>query len=239
MFSKNKKLFIFSSVGTNHNKDYKNKVFDSWDVKKYNSLCVKYNINDKFNYEYYFDGVITKSGSKFLNLFFCEDCFKIFEKYKYFAVMDDDLLYKKPDSFEKIINLMENFDLDLCSASNDCTGERSWHKIMNAEDPVDEIWISNFCEMGGMFISGKLLSLVKEIYKNNYLYLVDFGMDIFISNICDYFNLKIGIVKNLFYHNPERVELNKRNYGREQYEKNKINKFLVRQEIKIFDKIKI
>lgn len=214
-----KNFFTFSSVGSDLDFDYKQKVFSSWDINFYDSGCVNFKINDKFPYTKYFCDVLHHQGSKFLNLFYFQKKYNIYNQYKYFAIIDDDLFFDQPNTLNSIINLMEIYDIGLASPSNNGFGKDSYYNIMQTSSIKNNaIWITNFCEMGCMIMRQDLLKLIHNKYIHNRYQFIDWGFDRFISRVANNNNIRIGIVKNLTFFNPEQPI---RDYGIKEYNKYK------------------
>lgn len=200
-----KDLFIFTSAGSqNVSFDYKKKAYKTWELNFYDNACVQYNLCDEFIYSKYFNFVIKNKDFKFPNFFWFVKKFDLFEKYKYFAIMDDDLLLNQEKSFTRIVDLMKNFDLDLCSPSCGINGKQSWYDIMkiNKESVTNQLWITNFCEMGSMVLSSRVVKKFATIYLENYYDIKDYGMDHIICNFINTNTYKCGIIKNITYYNP-------------------------------------
>lgn len=193
--------FVFSSVGSELPDDYKQKTFQSWNLDMFDSGCVVYNNN--FPYNNYFKHTLTKTGFKFPNFFFFDEKSNIVDNYEYICVLDDDLLFKEPNSINEAVLLMKKFDISLCSLSNNSKGKKATYSIMgpeNADKP--KIAITNFCEMGCMIFKNTFLELCKQEYYNKYPKLTDWGFDWFICSLAQQYNLNIGIVKHLSFSNP-------------------------------------
>lgn len=211
------KIFIFSSVGSKLSLKYRQQVFDSWDIKSFDSGCVIFKPNYKFNYSNYFNNTLNGLGFKFPNFFYFLRHYPILDQYKYFAIVDDDLLFNSTETFTYIYNYMETLDLSICSPCNDGVGKKTYD-IMLGNKQQKEIWITNFCEMGCMIIKNDLLKIVIQKYIENKISIVDYGFDWFISSIANNTFAKIGLIKNLTFYNPYN---HNRNIGQTEYEKNK------------------
>jgi hypothetical protein len=195
-------LFVFSSVGSPDYAAYKKTVFDSWSVRSYASGCVIYNDEDKFPYHRHFQRVLKNKHFKFPNFFYFNAQYNVLDEYDYFAILDDDLQFFDRDSFQKIVTVMQQHDLALCSPTNsspDC-----FHQIMGPWRPADQLWFSNFVEIGCMFIRADLLKLIVTQYHCGHYRLVDNGMDYFICQLALGHNFKAGIIKNIQFFNPLR-----------------------------------
>lgn len=191
-------IFIFSSVGSKLPFSYKEKTFNSWEIKDFDSGCVIYN-QDNFLYQTYFQKILYNKNYKFPNFFYFNTIYNIIDKYNYVLICDDDLIFNQKNTINTTISLMSQYDIDLCSISNDCKGKSSYD-IMRSDKPINEIWISNFCEMGCMFIScNKLKNCLENILSYS---LEDYGFDVLISSLFNNNLYKIGIIKNLTFYNP-------------------------------------
>lgn len=200
-------IFIFSSVGSHLSNEYKNAVFKSWELDRFNSGCVSFNDSDDFPYSKYFKTIIHKSGFKFPNFFYFDDLFKITDNYEYICILDDDLLFEEPNSIIETISKMKDFNISVCSLSNNNKGKTVSYGIMCA-DNTRTIKITNFCEMGCMILHNNFLKLVKQEYFKNYPLLTDFGFDWFICSLANNTNHIIGIIQYLFFFNPVHVDRN-------------------------------
>lgn len=201
----NKDIFIYSSVGSDDLEDsYKSKVFDSWEINKFDSGCTIYK-DSLFAYRNYFKTVLYNSGYKFPNFFNFNNRFKILDKYKYIAILDDDLLFNQNNSMTQIVYLMKKYNISLCSLSNDNRGKKTFYNVMhkNNKKVID---ITNFCEMGCMIFDRKFLRVIQTTYYTSYRDLKDWGFDWWICSMANEFKLKIGIVKYLSFYNPMRSD---------------------------------
>jgi len=215
--TKNNKLFIFSSVGSRLDINYRQQVFDSWNISSFDNGCVIFKPNCKFNYSDYFDNTLNRLGFKFPNFFYFLRHYPILDQYKYFAVIDDDLLFHNIATFTSIYDYMEKLDLSICSPSNDGVGKKSY-ELMLGNKQQKEIWITNFCEMGCMVIRNDLLKIIIQKYIEEKVNIVDYGFDWFICNIANTIKARIGLIKNLNFYNPYNCE---RNIGLKEYKNNK------------------
>lgn len=195
----NNSLFVFSSVGSKLDDSYKNQVFTSWELNNFNSGCVIY--NDNFLYNRYFNITLHNKDYKFPNFFYFNSIYAITSKYKYIAILDDDLLFHNINSLNTCLELMKKFNLSLCSLSNNNQGKKSYYPIMASTD-TNHLWITNFCEMGCMIFRSSLLKLIIKIYNNKYKKLKDWGFDWFICSLANQYKHNIGIIKNLSFSNP-------------------------------------
>jgi len=216
-----KDLFIFTSAGSDLSAYYKHKVFYSWGVKNFDSGCVVFNKNTDFNYDRYFNKVLYNQNFKFPNLFFyIKNVTNLCDKYKYIIVIDDDLLLNQNNTFTKLIKVLQKYKLGICSIGNSTDIKKSSHDIMNTTSLINELWITNFCEMGFMCIRSDLLSKIIKYYYNSGLDKIckDFGMDFFVCNYAINNSYNIGIIKNMTYTNPFRkrvveiIQMNKIKY---------------------------
>ena len=197
-------LFIFSSVGSSFSDEYKNSVYESWQLDQHDSGCVIYNKEDRFDYAEYFDTSICHSGFKFPNFFYFLDYFPdILDNYNYFAIIDDDLLFNNSDVFNQCCLIGSKNNLDVVSISNDNKKKKSPYSIMmryGSDEPT--LWITNFCEMGFMIIKKDFLTKIIQRYCEIDCKVQDYGFDWFISHLAIEYNKKIGIIKHLSYSNP-------------------------------------
>lgn len=207
------KLLIFTSAGYREELKNKIEIYDTWQLDEFDSVCVKYNA-DIFKYNKYFDIVLEKPGFKFENFFWLVETYNLLSQYDYFGILDDDLILKQHRPISNILKLMIEHNLDICSPSCDTDGKQSWYEIMNTklDNQNNNLYITNFCEMGAMFLSKSIVTKILEERKNNLLYknLVDYGMDHFICNIADRDNMKCGLVKNITYINHQPISRIKR-----------------------------
>jgi hypothetical protein len=217
-----KDLFIFSSVGSDLPNTYKESVFNSWQLKNYDNGCVKYSyilsrtlnkqvVCNTFEYRKYFDIVVQKQGYKFPNFFLFNNMFNILDRYSYVAILDDDLLINnqyQEQPFDTIVSSMKKYNLDICSPMNDGQGKFSEH-LNNIIEPIPNkrfIFITNFCEMGFMVISSKLLKIIIEEYKKQNLKILDYGFDWFICKIANENLFKIGLINHISFYNPKQPQ---------------------------------
>lgn len=196
------RLFVFSSVGSDHSDSFKHKVYKSWELYKYDNACVKYNLADKFSYNKYFNTVLENFNYKFLNFIWFNKKSSILDNYQFISLLDDDLLFNQSDTLSIAILNMIKYSIDICSLSNDGRGKKSWYNIMNTDEPKKEILLTNFCEMGSVIMTSNMCKNIIEAYYKEQLSIVDFGFDLFYSKIANDNNKKIGIFKNLTYYNP-------------------------------------
>lgn len=214
--------FIFSSVGSNLSHNYKIQVFESWQIKDYDSGCVVFSDTDCFDYSQYFNNVLFRKHFKFPNLFyFLSHNPEIVKQYKYIAVLDDDLLFNQHNTIYQAINYMDVYNLSISSISNGCQEKKSPYYVMNNKGLINELWITNFVEMGFMIIDSKSISNLANTSDKELV--EDYGYDYYICNIANKNNLKIGVFKNLDYTNPQQPN---RQNGWTTYQKNKHNNFL-------------
>jgi len=201
-----KKIFIFSSVGSPLSDEYKNSVYESWQLDQYDSGCVIYSKEDSFDYAKYFDTNICHSGFKFPNFFYFLDRFPdMLDNYNYFAILDDDLFFNQTQTLEKCVFFMDRYDLDICSISNSNAIKKTTYSVMAANKLRNEIWITNFCELGFMIIRKNLLNCFIDYYNTNLKnHCLDWGMDFAICNFASSHNNKIGIIKNMTFTNPRQ-----------------------------------
>lgn len=196
-------VFIFSSVGSSFSEEYKNSVYESWQLDQHDSGCVIYNKEDRFNYAEYFDTSIFHSGFKFPNFFYFLDHFPdILDNYNYFAIIDDDLLFNNSNVFDQCHLISLNNNLDVVSISNDNKKKKSSYSIMRYHSDEPTLWITNFCEMGFMIIKKDFLTKIIQRYYEVDCKVQDYGFDWFISHLAIEYNKKIGIIKHLSYSNP-------------------------------------
>jgi hypothetical protein len=196
-------LFIFSSVGSSFSDEYKNSVYESWQLDQHDSGCVIYNKEDRFDYAEYFDTSICHSGFKFPNFFYFLDYFPdILDNYNYFAIIDDDLLFNNSDVFNQCCLIGSKNNLDVVSISNDNKKKKSSYHIMRYDSDEPTLWITNFCEMGFMMIKKDFLTKIIQRYCEIDCKVQDYGFDWFISHLAIEYNKKIGIIKHLSYSNP-------------------------------------
>ena len=196
-------VFIFSSVGSSFSDEYKNSVYESWELNKYDSGCVIYNKEDSFDYAKYFDTIAYRSGLKFPNFFYFLNRFPdILNNHNYFAILDDDLLFNNSDVFDQCRLISSNNNLDVVSISNDNRKKKSPYSIMKYNPYETALWITNFCEMGFMIIKKDFLTKIIQRYYELDCKIKDYGFDWFISNLATEYNKKIGIIKHLSYSNP-------------------------------------
>lgn len=200
------KLFLFSSVGSKLSDTYKTKVFQSWDYEKVDNGCVIFEKEKSFNYSKYFNICLCRFGFKFPNFFYFLSKIKdISNNYEYFAVLDDDLFFNQSQTLQKCMFLMDHYDLDICSISNSNNQKKTPYSVMAANKLRNEIWITNFCELGFMIIRQNLLNCFIDYYNSNLKNrCLDWGMDFAISNFANDHNNKIGIIKNMTFTNPEQ-----------------------------------
>lgn len=191
---------MFSSVGSELDHIYQNSVFNSWNIKNFHSGCVRYS-NNTFPYENYFKKIKSNRDYKFPNFFYFDSIYKIIDRYEYIAILDDDLLFQNHNSLMLATELMNKFDISLCSLSNTNTGKKSYYPIMSSSNNPS-LWITNFCEMGCMIFKNTLLALVKNIYHEKFNNLKDWGFDWWICSLANYCQYKIGIIKHLSFSNP-------------------------------------
>lgn len=198
----NDSIFIFSSVGSNIDNSYRSKVFDSWEIQKFDSGCSIY-ANESFPYENYFNLVISNQNYKFPNFFYFNSIHNIIDRYKYIAILDDDLLFNEPNSVNQVMLYMNQFNIHLCSLSNNNVGKKTYYKVMHTT--TDKcIEITNFCEMGCMIFNNQLLKLIKDEYYKSYQDLKDWGFDWWICSLANKYNYTIGIIKHLSFYNPQQ-----------------------------------
>lgn len=197
------KLLIFTNAGYRKNLN-KQKIYNNWQLNEFDSVCIKYD-TDIFNYNEFFDIILEKPGFKFENFFWLLETYNLLSKYDYFAILDDDLLFKQYKPISNILKLMIEHNLDICSPSADAEGRKSWYEIMNTklDELNNNLYITNFCEMGSMFLSRNIITKILEERKNNLLYsnLTDYGLDHFICNIANRDGMRCGLVKNITYIN--------------------------------------
>lgn len=214
-----KTLFVFSSVGSIDDKIQNQKIYDSWNLKDHDSGCVIYN-KTKFDYSKYFKLVEYNVGMKYPNFIWFNNKHKLLSKYQYFAILDDDLIFTGKDVFDTTIQIMDEYDLSVCSVSNNDTNylhnKITSHDVMRYKPNQQELWITNFCEMGAMFLRQEILETALNKYVVENFYIKDYGWDMYISNICNIYKNKIGIIKNLYFENPRKKT---RNTCRAEYER--------------------
>jgi len=214
-----KEIFIFSSVGSDHDDAYKHKVYKSWQLDRYNNGCVRYNNADTFDYSKYFNSILYNRNYKFLNFIWYNKYSNILDNYEFVAMMDDDLYLNHKATFTNAIKYIRKYNIDILSLSNDTSGKASWYNMMNTPKPIEEIWITNFCEMGAIIISSQICKDIIDIYIKQQINIIDFGFDLLFSKIANDNNKTIAISKNLTYHNPPILK--PRYTGRNLFEQNK------------------
>ena len=144
---------------------------------------------------------------------------------------------------------MEKYSLDLCSPSCGSKGKLSWYEVMKTGAYLsDELWISNFCEMGCMFFTQNLIKKFKEVYDTNTSYneIKDYGIDHIICNFVNRNAYRCGIVKNITYYNPLKIDSNADDCGFKEWKSNigkldlayRVTNIHVKQKITI-DKMKV
>lgn len=201
-------VFVFSSVGTYWPGWYKDSTYVSWKLQYYDNACVKYRNDDTFEYSKHFRTVIKNIDYKFPNFIYFNKQFNILDKYKYFAILDDDLRFNQEYAINKTIHTMQKFDVSVCSLSNDAQGKKSSYDIMNSDTILNEIWITNFCEMGCMIISAEIVKDTIQYLESNNIIIKDFGFDLLITKLSKIKNKRIGIMKNLTFYNPKAQHRN-------------------------------
>lgn len=212
-------MLVFSSVGTVHPHEYKRAVFSSWKMGGRDSVCTRYRPDDQFEYGRYFEVVVEMQGHKFTNFFRLAEEFGLARQYSHFAVMDDDLLLTGDDPLKRMADDMERLGLDIASPSNGCGGMKSFHSIMNCSEAVGEVCVTDFCEMGAMILSSRMLESAIIAHRlEGYEGLRDYGMDMFLCNLANKMGYEIGIFRNVLYHNPNRIPENKRDTQRKSWE---------------------
>jgi hypothetical protein len=204
-----KNFFLFSSVGSPLPPDYKNQVFDSWNMSSYDSGCVVYDSSDKYEYKKYFKNILYQQEYKFPNFFHYNNQYNILTSYEYVLITDDDLIFNQKNLIEKTIELMNKYNLSICSPSNSCKIKSTPYSIMKTNNEP-ELWITNFAEMGCLFIRCSFLELFYVDYQKKYKNIKDWGFDFLLASIANSTNNSIGIIKNLNYTNPNQK---KRNYS--------------------------
>lgn len=211
-----KEMFIFSSVGSPLEHAYKHSVFKSWDINKYDSGCVVYG-DDGFPYDEYFKNTLYKKDLKFPNFLYYIEKYNILDEYKFISILDDDLLFNQVNTIDVVVSLLNDFNLAVCSISNDCKGRNSY-EIMKYQKQSKELWITNFCELGCLFFNSKNLKNILNDIK--FCGLVDYGLDVLISNLIFDSKNKIGLIKCLSFYNPIQPF---RYYGQKDWFMNKKN----------------
>lgn len=203
------KVFVFSSVGSPLSRNHKLNVFKSWNLENFNSGCVIYG-DDEFQYSSFFKTTIKKAGYKFPNFFYFDRIYNIVNKYKYICILDDDLYFQQTNIINETVNLMEQFNISLCSPSNNNDQKKSSYNVMASDKDEKKIIITNFCEMGCMVFKNVFLDLCKTQYYDKYPGLTDWGFDWFICSLANNYNYNIGIINHLSFSNPKQYN---RNYG--------------------------
>lgn len=207
-----KNILVYSSVGSLLDSDYQKDCFLSWQMEFFDSICVRYSDANNFNYAPYFKIQYENKDFKFPNLLFITKNIDIL-KYDYIVCIDDDLKFNQTNTINTVINYMTNYNLNICTISNDCVGKKSSYDIMNSSNLINELWITNFCEMGCLFFDTRTCASILEQYENNYSEIKDYGIDHMIFNVIDNINTRCGIIKNLTFYNPNQPSRDTKIFG--------------------------
>lgn len=118
-------------------------------------------------------------------------------------------MFEQNYAISQLLKVTIAYNLDICSPSCGNKGKQSWYKIMQKKHnhAPNELLITNFCEMGAMILSNRMVYKILEIYNRNILYshILDYGFDHFICNIANEYNYICGIYKDISYINPSRM----------------------------------